>query len=94
MVLTNEQVEKAITKVINEVKRKLKITASVDRDVCPGNINGLTSQILVTLIGRIGNDLGVSVPNGCYIFKDRDSDEQLSVKQAAQKLIKAVKNGK
>jgi hypothetical protein len=94
MVLTDEQVENAITGVINEVKRKLKIKAAIDRDVCPGNINGLTSQILVTLIGRIANALGVNVPNGCYIFKDGDSGEQLSVKQAAKKLIKAVTNGK
>jgi hypothetical protein len=93
MALTTERVEKEITAAINEVKRRLKISATINVNVCPGNVTGLTSQILVTLIGRIGNNLSVTVPNGCYIFHDKHLG-QLSIKQAAQKLIKAVTNGK
>ena len=91
--LTAERVEKEITSAINEVKRRLKISATVDRDVCPGDIGGITSQILLTLIGRISNNLGVTVPNNCYIFHDKATERQLSIKEAAQKLLKAAKNG-
>lgn len=93
MNLTSERVEKEITTAINEVKQRLKISATINVDVCPGDITGMTSQILITVIGRIANSLGVSVPNNCYIFHDKNSG-QLSIKQAAQKLIKAATNGK
>lgn len=91
--LTSDRVEKEITKAVNEIKGRLKIKATIDGDSCPGDIVGITSQILVTVIGRIANNLGVTLPNNVYIFHDKNSG-QLSIKQATQKFIKSATNGK
>lgn len=86
-------VENELLKSIKEVKDLLKIDATISSDVCPGSI-GITSQVLITIMGRIGNKLGVAIPNNCYIFYDKKSRRQLSIKEATHKLIKVVKDGK
>ena len=89
--LKTEVVENALTKVIEEVKNVLRLNVAVNVDMAPGN-SGISSQVLVTVIGRIGNKLGVAVPNGCYLFYDKKRKKQLTIREAAQKLIKAVTN--
>jgi hypothetical protein len=90
--LAIETVEKEITNAIKDVNQRFKIGSTVDGDVCPGD--SIASQILVTIMGRIGSKLGASIPNNVYIFYDKKSHKQLSIKEAAQKLLNAVTNGK
>lgn len=88
--LQHNVVEKEIIKAVDEIKRKLKIDAVIDSDCRPGEIAGIGSQILVTVIGRLASKLGVTIPNGCYIFNDPKTQKKLSVKEATQKLILAT----
>ena len=90
--LKNPKVEKVIVDAIKEVKDMLKLDVSIDGDVCPGDI-GISSQVLITVMGRVSNILGVSIPDNCYIFHDNET-QQLSIKEAAQKLINVAKDGK
>ena len=85
-------VEDKITKAIVETKGMLKIDGVVTSDYCPGIL--IPSQVLVTLMRRIGNTLGVTIPDNCYIFHDKKTHRQLSIIEAAQKLIKEAKNEK
>jgi hypothetical protein len=83
-------VEDKIAKAIDETKNMLKINAVVNSDYCPGIL--IPSQVLITLMGRIGRALGVMIPDNCYIFHDKKTHKQLSIREAAQKLIKVAKN--
>lgn len=85
-------VENEITKAIEEINSILKIDANINISCCPGNI-GISSQILVTLMGRLEGILNVKIPDNCYIFHDRKSQKQLTIKEAAQKLIKEAIDG-
>ena len=90
--LDKNLVEAEIIKTILEIKSSLKIEATIDNDSCPGSI-GISSQILITVMGRISNTLGVIIPDDCYIFHDKKTKKQLSIKEAAQKLVKVAKYG-
>jgi len=84
-------VEAEIFTAIDEVNRKFNMSAEITTDFCPGN--SLPSQILVTLMVRIGEKLGVVIPDNCYIFHDGKERKQLSIKEAVSKLLKMGKNG-
>ncbi|HSZ85827.1 MAG TPA: hypothetical protein VK787_07335 [Puia sp.] len=86
-------VEKEIVKAITEIKTKLKIEIDLEGDCCPGNI--ISSQILLTVMGRIAKSLGIIIPDNRYIFHERTkkTQTQLTIKQSAQKLIKIAKHG-
>lgn len=89
-----EVVENEIKKIIGEIKKQFKLDQEINADCIPGNLEGVTSHILVTVTGRIANALGVVIPNSCYIFHNKKDDKQLSIKEATQKLIKFAKDGK
>ncbi|HEV7332534.1 MAG TPA: hypothetical protein VGN63_15960 [Flavisolibacter sp.] len=79
-------VEAKIIKAVEEIKHKLKLDAvTVDTELCPGKF--ISSQILVTLIGRLADALEVKIPDNCYIFLDKKTLKQLTIKESAQKLI-------
>jgi hypothetical protein len=86
-------VEGELINLILEAKDKFNIDASISSDARPGSI-GISSQVLITIMGRIGHKLGVNIPNSCYIFYDKKERKQLSIKEATQKLIKVAKDGK
>ncbi|MCU7549824.1 hypothetical protein OCK74_11900 [Chitinophagaceae bacterium LB-8] len=91
--LDNAVVEAKIIKAVDEIKNKLKIDAVVvNIEFCPGKF--ISSQILVTLMGRIADSLEVNIPENCYIFHDKKTLKQLTIKEAAQKLIKEAQNEK
>lgn len=90
--LSTALVEQKIVDAIEEVKTMLNLDAKIDKDSSPGGL-GIASQILLTNIGRIAKALGVIVPNSCYIFFDKKNNAQLTIKEAAQKLIKEAKYG-
>ncbi|WP_183560882.1 hypothetical protein [Mucilaginibacter sp. SP1R1] len=87
-----DSVEKEIVNSIDEVKNVFRLKAAFDADSCPGTM--LTSQVLVTVIARIAKKLGVILPNGCYIFYDKKTKRQLSIKEGTEKFIKEAQNGK
>jgi hypothetical protein len=87
--LENALVEAKLIKVIDEIKDKFKIKADVDIEFCPENF--ISSQVLVTVTGRIAVALGVTIPENCYIFHDKKTLKKYSIKEAAEKLIKEAK---
>lgn len=89
--ISHELVEKEIINVIKEINNQINIKEVVDADFCPGTF--IPSQVLLTQIGRIGKMLNVVIPDNCYIFHDKTTSRQLSVKEAVQKLIKEAKYG-
>ena len=89
--LSNNQIETEITNAVVEVAKKLKIQADITSGSCPGDV--IRSHILLTLMGRLQSTLGVTIPNNVYIFYDKKNHRQLTIKEAAQKLIKSVQNG-
>jgi len=90
--LVHKTVEAEIIKALEDVKSKLKISANINADCCPGII-GISSQILLNIMIDLEETLGVSIPNNIYIFHDPKTHKQLSVTEATQKLLKIVNHG-
>ena len=93
--IENYIVENAI---IAEIE-KLKSLPSVDSDAevnneCRPGIIGIRSQILVDITGRLEEKLEIIVPNNCYLFRDKDGIRELTIREAAEKLIKISKHAK
>lgn len=91
--IANVDVENEIVKVVSSICKTLMIEMPIDINTCPGNIPGITSQILVTVMGKLQTFLCVTIPDNVYIFHDKKNNKQLSVKEAANKLIKTAKHG-
>jgi len=89
--LNHNYVEVEITKAIGQISSKLKIDAIIDSQSCPGDL--IKSQVLLTIMGRLEISLGIKIPENCYIFFEKKTHKQLSIKEATQKLIKEAKNG-
>lgn len=85
-------VEDAILQEIEKLKglSSVEPDAEIDKLCKPGAI-GVRSQILVDIMGKLEETLGIIIPNNCYIFRDRDGITELTVRQAAEKLIKIAK---
>lgn len=84
-------VETEIIKIIDEVNCNiLNVDHTVDCHYAPGDM-GISSQVLITIMGRVGSILNVSIPEDCYIFFDKKLQRQLTIKEAAQKLINEAK---
>ncbi|WP_396157733.1 hypothetical protein [Flavobacterium sp.] len=90
--LSQKIVEEEILKVINDTKKLLKIDGEIDGNSCPGNISGISSLILVDVISELSSKLKVEIPYDCYIFHDKKTKKQLSIIDAAKKLIKEGKD--
>lgn len=86
-------VEAEIVKVVEDININLKVGAVINATCCPGNI-GFTSQILIDIMPSLEDALGIIIPHNQYIFFDKSTHRQLSIKEAAQKLIKVAKDGK
>lgn len=87
-------VENEIIKTVKGLSSLLMIDENIDADSCPGSI-GFSSQVLITIMGRLEDTLNVFIPDNIYIFHDKVTHKQLTIKEAADKLIKlAKKSGK
>ena len=91
--LAQDVVENEIIKVVEELNDKLSIGANINAGCSPGGI-GIGSQILVTIMSRLEHALGITIPSNTYIFYDKKTHKQLSITEAAKKLIKVATNGK
>lgn len=91
--LIQATVEAEIIKAVEDVNKNLKIGATVNTSCCPGD-DGFSSHILLHIMSRLQDTLGIIIPNNVYIFHDKDSHKQLSIEDAAIKLIKLAKHGK
>jgi len=91
--LEESTVESALIKEIDDLNRNLKIGATINTTCCPGNA-GFASQVLLTIMSRLEDSLGIIIPHNVYIFHDKVSHKQLSIKEAANKLIRFAKDGK
>ncbi len=83
-------VEEEVIAVVKEICEALKISAVIDSEFCPGDY--IKSQVLLDSITTIGDALGVTIPNECYVFSDKNR-KQLSIKETVQKIIKVAKDG-
>lgn len=90
--IENYIVEEAIIQEIEKLKGLSTVDsdAEIDKECKPGII-GVRSQILVDIMGKLEEILQVTIPNNCYIFRDRDGITEFSIKAAAEKLIKIAK---
>ena len=79
-------IENEVLGYIQEVKAMLKIETPTSLDSCPGNT--LRSPVLFSVMVRIGYKLGMNIPINCYIFQDKCSKKQLSIREASKRLLK------
>jgi hypothetical protein len=92
MIPTANEVESAIKDMFGEMTKAFNLNITVDSDVRPGEL--VQSQILFTLTGRLSSKLGVNIPNDCYLFSEKKTRKQLSIKEATKKFLTVAKNGK
>lgn len=91
--LKQSEVEAELVKIIDEVNKNIStVETDVDADCIPGHI-GISSQILITIMGRVSNALEVVIPDDCYIFYDKKTNRQLTIREAAKKLIEKSTDG-
>lgn len=87
-----EKIEEEIITIVKKVCEQQSINEEVNGEFCPGKF--IMSQVLVSIIPEIEIKTGMTIPVECYIFHDSNkSKEQLSIKNAAKKLLKIVRNG-
>ncbi len=84
--ITYESVKSEIIRVITEINENtIQVDTEINEDCFPGNF--IMSQILLTAMARIEKKLGIILPLSCYIFHNKKTKEQLTIKQATEKLI-------
>ena len=88
-------VEDAILKEMEKLKvlPSISIEEEIDKESKPGAI-GIRSQVLVTVMGKLEELLEIEIPNNCYIFRDSDGIRELTIREAAEKLLKIAKHAK
>jgi len=93
--IENYIVEDAIIQQIEKLKGLSSVNpeAEISNECKPGVI-GVRSQILVDVMGKLEDLLEVVIPNNCYIFRDSDGIRELTIREAAEKLIKISKYAK
>lgn len=86
-----EKIEQEIITIVKKVCDQQNINEEVNSEFCPGKF--IMSQVLVSIIPEIEIKTGLTIPIECYIFHDSSKNkEQLSIKNAVKKLLKAAKN--
>lgn len=88
-------VENAILEELEKVKGLSSVDdeAEINIDCKPGAI-GIRSQVLVSIMVNLEEALNVVIPDSCYIFRDTDGMRELTIREAAEKLIKIAKDAK
>lgn len=85
-----EKIEQEVINIVKAICEKDKITENIGLDFCPGKF--IMSVVLVSVaIPTIEAKTGLTIPIDCYPFYDKDKREQLSIKNAVQKLLKVSK---
>lgn len=85
--LNYDLVKKEIIRAVEEINSNTQqVDAVIDEDFRPGNF--IMSQVLLTAMVRIGRAFSVLIPDSCYIFHDKKTKTQLTIKEATQKLLK------
>jgi hypothetical protein len=87
--LTIASVEKEIVKVVQEAATHMGVAVNIDAACAPGS-SGLSSQVLVTVMCRLEGILDITIPDDCYIFHDRTSMRQLTIREASEKLYNVL----
>jgi acyl carrier protein len=90
MELKLEIVENQVKKIIDEINKQLGLNANITINTCPYDV-GISSQILISVMAKLEDILKISIPDNCYIFYEKASNKQLSIKEASIKLIKIAK---
>ena len=89
MELLLENIENQIKAVIEEINEETELNSSITVNTCPYDV-GISSQILVSVMGLLENKLEIEIPASCYIFHDKTSNRQLSIKESALKLYRII----
>lgn len=90
MELDFDRVQKEITNIIDSINTNFGLGAKITATTCPNDI-GISSHIIISVMGNLEAILNISIPNSCYIFHDKKSNTHLSIKEASLKLIKMAK---
>lgn len=80
-------VQNEITNLINDINTNFCLNAKITATTCPNDI-GISSHIIISIMGNLEAILNISIPNNCYIFHDKKSNSHLSIREASLKLIK------
>lgn len=91
--LSIEAVEMEIVKVVQEAATHMGVAIDVNASCAPG-ISGISSQVLVTVMCRLEGILDITIPDNCYIFHDRTSLRQLTIREASEKLLSVINKEK
>lgn len=89
--LDEKLVEEEITRVLAELADDLEIECELKNTFQPGQV--FMSQVLVSAISIIAKNLNINIPDNCYIFFNKATEQQLSISDSAKKLIKEAKDG-
>ncbi|MDP9082051.1 MAG: hypothetical protein M3O71_31940 [Bacteroidota bacterium] len=87
--LSIDAIEKEIVKVVQEAADHMGVAIDVDAGCAPGSA-GISSQVLVTVMCRLEGILDITLPDNCYIFHDRTSLRQLTVRESSEKLFNII----
>ena len=88
----NEQleiIESQTKKITEELSDEQELDAQITVNTRPYDI-GITSQVIVSVMGLLENRLEIKIPANCYIFHEKRDNRQLSIKEAAVKLYKTI----
>tara|TARA_B100000780_G_C21100003_1_gene443862 strand:+ start:1204 stop:1476 length:273 start_codon:yes stop_codon:yes gene_type:complete len=89
MKLDTKLVEGHLRVIIEEVSKGLGLDTTITRNTRPYN-EGLTSQILISVMTRLEVALDINIPDNCYIFFEKSTRKQLSITEAANKLVDII----
>lgn len=83
-------IEQQVSDVIKNICHNLNIDENITIDSYPGEF--ISSVVLISMaIPVVEAVTGIEIPPECYIFYDKESRKQLSIKNAVEKLIKVSK---
>ena len=90
MELDIDKVQNEITKLIDDININFGLEVKITPTTCPNDI-GISSHIIISVMGNLEALLNVSIPDNCYIFHDKKDNRHLSIREASLKLIKMAK---
>lgn len=93
--IDSQIVQQAILREIEKLKGLSSLDDEAEINVeCKPGVIGVRSQVLVYITGALEESLNIIIPNNCYLFRDGDGIRELTIREAAEKLIKFSKNAK
>jgi hypothetical protein len=87
--LNVDKIEKELVKAVQDAADHMGIAYTASGGTAPGG-SGVGSQVLITVMCRVEAILDITIPDNCYIFHDRTSLRQLTIREASEKLYNII----